>query len=668
MLITSYNPQFALWFNQWVQGDFECDINRFSRLINNKLRRPPRRLLCNPSSEQLQDLARNSDALAVDIETGAETGSGESYTGLNPTRARLKCIGLGNEEEGMSVWWEGASLSVQKTIREILLSSKITKIFHNGHWFDLRVMARYGLLVNTVADTRDMRRALSTTSPLSLRYLASLYDDVEPWKENEEDDEKGIVFTEVKEDLMRYNAMDCVVTARAHGAMKREEDWGSDRVQRLYNIHSELSRIAGQMHTTGIHVHKQNREYMIWCIDQEIDQLRDEFLALVNIDGMRCNSNDMRSLIFKRHENERVHCYSLPDPYSEKMYTDETLSTIKVDESSLLNLITSGECPDSLIKIIDAYWVCQRAKHRKSFLTSKVIDQVIGLDGRLRPGWNSCGTDTMRFSCSGPNAMNIPQLLRAWLGPAPGRVMVHADKSQLEIRVMEVIADDPALLDRINSGDVYGQDAKDWFNLPKEMNVKKAKPKARQACKIIHLASQYAAGVATIHSQALESDRAFKFETTRLLNNGFKRTYCATVAYWEAEQKRVLNCGYSEGRLLQGRRYYPKPPLITEIANWPVQRTASEMMCLEMIELDEKLRKYTKDARIQVILHDAFDVDASEEEEGLVKEIMNEVMDRKYTIDGRERHFPVEMKVARFNESLDNGFGSLDFPGSWAQL
>ncbi len=383
---------------------------------------------------------------------------------------------------------------------------------------------------------------------------------------------------------------------------------------------------------------------------------------------MRCSANDLRSLIYKRHATQRVSRFNLPDPYNEKMYTDETLSKISVDESSLLALITSGECPDELIQIIDDYWVCESAKKRRSFLRSEMLTNAIDPDGRLRPGWNSCGTDTMRFSCSKPNVMQIQQMLRAYMGPAPGKVLVHADKAQVEIRVMEVIADDPMLLQAIQTGDVYSMDAKEWFGLPKDMNVKKLKPKVRQACKIIHLASQYAAGVATIHSQALAEDRAFKFETTRLLNNGFKRTYEATVSYWEAEARRVLSCGYSEGRLLGGRRYYPNPPPITEVANWPVQRTASEMMCLEMIELDRRLANEVPSANIVIILHDAFDVECDEEDETQVAFIMEDVMHREYTIDGRTRDFPVEIKFARYSDSIDNGFNSLAFPGTWAEV
>jgi hypothetical protein len=63
-------------------------------------------------------------------------------------------------------------------------------VMQNGWWFDMRVLSRYGIKVNNMADTRDMRRAISVTSRLSLGYMGSLYLDIEDWKLKGGDDEK----------------------------------------------------------------------------------------------------------------------------------------------------------------------------------------------------------------------------------------------------------------------------------------------------------------------------------------------------------------------------------------------------------------------------------------------------------------------------------------------
>jgi DNA polymerase I-like protein with 3'-5' exonuclease and polymerase domains len=510
-----------------------------------------------------------------------------------------------------------------------------------------------------LADIRDMRRSICTTSPLSLDYMASIYDDAPVWKQKDEDDRTDkVVFTKDPEELKRYNAIDCVEQARVYQAILNEPEWAEPRTRKLYEIHTRLSQIAAEMYAVGLYVHVPNRKFMEWALEREIEEKVESFLNQVNIKEVRCTPNDLRALIFKRHESLRIKKFSLPDPVDPRMYSAEDMRVISVDESSLLMLMVGGDCPPDLIRIIDAYWEAEQAKKRLSFLRSKLLDHALGRDGRLRPSWNSCGTDTMRFSCSEPNVMQIEKMLRAYIGPSPGCVLIEADKSQLELRVMEAIADDGALLKALQTGDVYGEDAKDWYGLPREMNVKKLKPAARQQCKIIHLASQYAAGVPTIFAQALREDRKFTFNQTRLLNNGFKRTYSRTVAYWHEEMRRVHDCGFSQGRLLDGRRYYPRPPPITEIANWPVQRTASEMMATEMIELFDRLKRETKTAKIVIILHDAFYVECKEREANLTQKIMAEVMDREYTIDGRTRPFPIEMKIA--HHSKDQTWASVE--------
>jgi DNA polymerase-1 len=92
---------------------------------------------------------------------------------------------------------------------------------------------------------------------------------------------------------------------------------------------------------------------------------------------------------------------------------------------------------------------------------------------------------------------------------------------------------------------------------------------------------------------------------------------------------------------------YPAPPPITEVANYPIQRTAGEMMNLEIIQLDRLLKERVPSAKLIVQLHDAFDVECDEDDADKVVAIYNEVCDREYTIEGRTRRFPVEIKIGK---------------------
>jgi len=498
----------------------------------------------------------------------------------------------------------------------------------------------------TVIDTRDQRRALSATSPLALDYCVSVYDDAHPWKElGKADEATGVVFGRKPKELLRYNAEDCVRDARVHAQMNLDPDWGTPRVQRLYDVHTRLSKIAAKMHRNGIWVDLQKRAFMVWALEKELDQNKRRFCRMARV--KKATADTMRALLFRRHRKVGIPCFNMPDPFDPKMYTNESRRVISVKEECLLNLLANNDVPPEGVPIVDAFWEVQSVVKQLGTVRSQLIDRGMTRDGRLHPGWNSCGTETMRWACSEPNVMNIEQMLRAMFGAPEGRVLVHMDKSQLELRVMEVVTGDPIMTARLAAGDIYTEDAKGYFGLPTHFTKKDVKPDARKAAKIIRLACQYWAGLGAVYTQALSQDRTIKFALVKTLYELFHQTHKSGLGTWiQEEMARVSSCGYSHGRLLDGRRVYPAPPPITEVANYPIQRTAGEMMNLEIIELDRALRAIPS-AKLIVQLHDAFDVECDEDDADKVVAVYNKVCDREYTIEGRTRRFPVEIKIGR---------------------
>jgi len=445
------------------------------------------------------------------------------------------------------------------------------------------------------------------------------------------------------DEVLLYGALDTVATARVYQKLRKEPEWTEPRIKRLYDIHLQISAIAAEMHSTGIYVNEGNRRFMAWGMEVEYDEKAKLLEEAVAIPGFKTSPESLRALIFKRHETKAIHRFSLEDPYDSALWSSD--DTISVDKDALLTLFVDPATPHELKDIIGLYWDAEHVwKQRSTFVASDLVTHAIGNDGRLRPGWNSAGTDTMRWSCSEPNVMNLEQWLRCIYGAAPGKVLIHADKSQLELRVMEAVSGDEELKRRLDTGDVYTEDAKDWFSLPAHFTKKDVKSSVRKAAKIIHLGSQYGAGGATVHRQALRQDRTMKWQMSANLHKCFLATYARTVAWWGEELERVRQTGYSEGRLLQGRRCYPRDPPPTETNNFPIQRTAGEMMNLEVIELHSKLKKHVPSAKVIIQLHDAFDVETPERHAGKVERIMEDVMDREYTIEGRTRRFPVEIK------------------------
>lgn len=451
--------------------------------------------------------------------------------------------------------------------------------------------------------------------------------------------------TKDPEVLLRYNALDTIATARVYAAHVNESEWREPRTKQLYEVHEQLAIIAAEMHSTGILVDEERRLFMSFCLQQEYEEKAARFADVAGVAELKPTPQNMRSLLFKRYEKEHVKLFGMDDPDNPKMYSDD--GDIKVDKDALIQLVIDPHAPEKLKKLIKAFWDAEKPrKARSTYIDSDSVLHAIGHDGRLRPGWNTCGTDTMRWSCSEPNVMNLKQDMRAMYRASKGCQLVHADKSQLELRVMAARAPDAELQRRLESGDVYTADAIDWFKLPPTTTKKNLKPEARKASKIIHLASQYAASLRAVYQQCLRQDPTIKFQAASLLHQGFFTTYKDTVDYWKREHDEVLKKGYSEGAILGGRRYYPRPPPITETANYPIQRTAAEMMNIETVKLWKLLKKHVPAAKLVFQLHDAVDIDTPSRKVGVVTRMLEDVMGAAaYCINGRQYTFPIEIKV-----------------------
>lgn len=405
--IATWHPTYAYFRNPFEGGAFDTDLARFVRLVKGKLGPKPSSLLVHPGIDRLDALLREGLPIAVDVEASPEHPD-RPWTGKDPTRAGLRTIGFGNVSWGVSYIWACLTESDKQRVGEALRGHTV---WQNGPWYDHRMLRRYGFTIGPWDDTRDLRMALCPTSPLSLAYLASLYDDTNPWKEEDEDDDKGLVFTEDLDELCTYNAQDCVETARVWRGLEADSSafgWSSGEgawLHNLYQVHKRTSVICAKMHDRGIQVHQENRNKLSRELEEEFYTREKAFQEVIGAE-VGVNANNMRSLIFERHRKEGVPNFGLPDPFIDEAWSSD--GTIAVDQPALMALACNPATPPKLVTAIEKYWAAYAVRQaRSTFVASEKVEHAIGQDGRLRPGWNSCGTDTGRKSCSEPNVMNL---------------------------------------------------------------------------------------------------------------------------------------------------------------------------------------------------------------------------------------------------------------------
>lgn len=437
--------------------------------------------------------------------------------------------------------------------------------------------------------------------------------------------------------LLTYNAQDAVATARVDRAIVSEEDWRSPRCQRLFQVHEELSKMGAELHSTGFRRDEARRQWLIAVLTGLQVNRREELVKHIGTarnPAFRGTDNDMRALLYRRHAKEGIHCYDIPEPedWDDVMWTSELRDTLAVDREALLRIYVDPSTHDEVRSAIGMFW---RFKAPGKALTTWVdgdeVNQRLGADGRYRADWNSAGTETMRWASE---LMTLPEEkddesltgqlpnIRWMYVASPRHVLYHWDWKQQELWMQYAINGDEELGKALRSGDVYTYDAHQWFPSQlerlfgpewRQVNLKKQWKGGRRQTKVGHLAFQYMAGAPAGWTQALMQDRTIKFSTMKTIRELFHTTYKQTVQYAEDELGDACRLGYSEGRILFGRRYYPAPPPITEACNYPVQRTAGEMGALTMLGIRDDLVKYKVKAKILTNEHDAMTLDVHDD-------------------------------------------------------
>ncbi|MCL6642003.1 MAG: DNA polymerase I [Candidatus Bipolaricaulota bacterium] len=234
-------------------------------------------------------------------------------------------------------------------------------------------------------------------------------------------------------------------------------------------------------------------------------------------------------------------------------------------------------------------------------------------------------TVTGRLSSTDPNLQNIPvrtelggQIRKAFVAP-PGRVLIGADYSQIELRVLAHLSEDPGLIGAFERDeDVHARTAATIFNIP----IESVGPRERRIAKMINFGLSYGmTGYGLAQRTGLSRSEAEKFIKNYFEKYPGVRAYMERVVH-EAEEKRYLET------LLGRRRYFVELSSQTkrEAINFPVQGTAADIMKLAMLRVSERIHSGEIRADMLLQIHDEliFEADAAHAEDAaqLIKQSM----------------------------------------------
>ncbi len=270
-----------------------------------------------------------------------------------------------------------------------------------------------------------------------------------------------------------------------------------------------------------------------------------------------------------------------------------------------------------------------------SKLKSTYVDalpQLVGSDGRIHTTFHQAGAATGRLSSTDPNLQNIPvrtelsRRIRAAFVAPPGRRLVSADYSQIELRILAHYSEDPALLEAFrNREDIHTRTAAETFGVAPGL----VSPEMRRVAKMLNFGIAYGLSAYGL-SQRLDLPAA---EAQAIIERYFAR-YAGVKKY--VDQAVADARKHGESRTLFGRvRAMPeilsRNPQLRMAAertaiNTPIQGTAADIVKIAMIRVHEALRRERPDALLLLQVHDELVLEVAEDGVEPVQQILRREM------------------------------------------
>lgn len=274
----------------------------------------------------------------------------------------------------------------------------------------------------------------------------------------------------------------------------------------------------------------------------------------------------------------------------------------------------------------------------KSVYTDALPHQIAA-DGRIHCQLNQTVAATGRLSSSEPNLQNIPirselgrRIRRAFVAEQ-GSKIISADYSQLELRLLAHITQDPVMLDAFQHGeDIHNRTARLVFGAQTDVELKEA----RRLAKIVNFAIAYA-----IEPWGLSQRVGISREEAKKVIQEYYNTYKGVRRYMEeipikAREHGYVRSIYGRIRPLQGindRNANIRKAAEREAINMPIQGTASDIVKIAMLHVDEEFKREQLKARMLMQVHDELLIEAPEAEAERVIEILKREMEAAVQLD-----------------------------------
>ena len=375
-------------------------------------------------------------------------------------------------------------------------------------------------------------------------------------------------------------------------------------------IEMPLSDVLADMEKTGFLIDTEGlREYGV-KLNELVEGLKYRIYAAAGIEFNINSPKQLGDILFERmglpHGKKKSSGYSTEADILEKLAPDYPVVDDILEYRKYMKLI--GTYVNGLIAAADR-------------------------DGVVHTSFRQTGTATGRLSSAEPNLQNIPvrtpegRELRRFFKARPGHLLIDADYSQIELRLLAAISGDERMLAAFAGGeDIHTATASAVFGVPKEAVT----TELRKRAKAVNFGIVYGIG-----EYSLSDDLGISIAAAKRYISGYLDTYPGVRDYLSSAVESAKKLGYTD-TLFGRRRYIPElsSPNGTlrkfgeRVAmNSPIQGTAADIIKIAMIKTSDALAASGIDAKLIMQVHDELIIDAAAADAGKAAAILKDSME-----------------------------------------
>ena len=560
---------------------------------------------------------KKSKAFAIDTETDSVQTVSANMLGISLSVAENEgCyIPIGHDYEGCP---EQLSMDEVITVLGPVIEENQDKIVGQNLKFDIPILSRYGInITKFLADTMLMSYVLNSTATRHgmdrladyyLNYTTTKYTDVTGTAS------KQISFAQVKLDVATdYAAEDADITLRLYNVLSPLLKEKPIQEKLLEDLEYPLVHVLSRVEQNGAKIDKKKLANHSKELSEKIDELSS---AAFKIAGEEFNLDSPKQLLEILYEK-------LGLPVLKKTPKGQP----STNEDTLQRLSEEYELP----KIILQYRTLAKLK-------STYTDSLINIENpktkRIHTSYQQAVTSTGRLSSTEPNLQNIPiktaegRRIREAFVPEKGNILISADYSQIELRIMAHLSDDKNLTNAFNNDiDVHSSTAAEVFGV----SIEDVSQDQRRSAKAINFGLMYGMSAFGLTRQlGIPRGEAQEYLDTYFARYTGVRDYMDNIKAKAKEDKFV--------ETIMGRRLYlneinaanglRRQAAERAAINAPLQGSAADIIKKAMLDIDQLLLNEMQEVKMIMQVHDELVFECPKDNADMVMQKMKDTMEK----------------------------------------